>query len=148
MMAAARFPSESICFQMHDIILNQIEQRWNDAAATWDSRALSRIYTDDAVFFGLLPRLYVGRLNVEAYFRSYEGVLQGVTLSLIDQQIRSLEEGLFIAQGFGNIVNRHMDGTIVHNRVRTSFVVTETESAWLIALHHFSNVKPSESGTS
>lgn len=124
---------------MHDIVLNEIQQRWNAAAATWDSKALARIYTSDAVFFGLLPRLYVGRPQVEEYFRSYEGALQGVTLSLVDQQIRSLGEGLFIAQGFGNIVNRHLDGTTVHNRVRTSFVAARTEGAWLIALHHFSN---------
>ncbi len=133
---------------MHDIILNKIQQRWNDAAATWDSKALARIYTDDAVFFGLLPRLYVGRSEVEEYFRSYEGVLQGVTLSLVDQNVRFLGEGLFIAQGFGNIVNHHLDGTIVHNRVRTSFVVVETEGGWLIALHHFSSLMPSGNGMS
>jgi uncharacterized protein (TIGR02246 family) len=125
---------------MHDIILNEIQQRWNDAAAIWDSKALARIYTSDAVFFGLLPRHYMGRAQVEEYFRSYEGVLQAVTLSLVDQNIRSLSEGLFIAQGFGNIVNRHLDGKIVHNRVRASFVVKKIECEWLIALHHFSNV--------
>ncbi|MBB3388238.1 uncharacterized protein (TIGR02246 family) [Rhizobium sp. BK275] len=133
---------------MHDKILTEIEQRWNDAAETWDSKALARIYTSDAVFFGLLPRLYVGRSEVEEYFGSYEAVLQGVTLSLIDQNIRSMSEGLFIAQGFGDIVNRHLDGKIVHNRVRSSFVVVETEGEWLIALHHFSTVMSSRSGTS
>ncbi|GES53530.1 uncharacterized protein (TIGR02246 family) [Rhizobium sp. ERR 1071] len=125
---------------MHDMILNEIQQRWNDAAAIWDSKALARIYTSDAVFFGLLPRLYVGRAEVEEYFGSYEGSLRGVTLSLVDQNIRSLGKGVFIAQGFGNIVNHHLDGTILRNRVRSSFVVVETEDEWLIALHHFSNL--------
>jgi len=95
---------------MHDIILNEIQQRWNDAAAIWDSKALARIYTSDAVFFGLLPRHYMGRAQVEEYFRSYEGVLQAVTLSLVDQNVRA------------------------------SFVVKKIECEWLIALHHFSNV--------
>ena len=128
---------------MYDIILQKIEQRWNDAAAAWDSKALARIYTRDALFFGLLPRLYVGRPEVEEYFGSYKEILQGVTLSLVDQNIRPLGDGVFIAQGFGNIVNRHLDGAVAHNRVRSSFVVVETEGEWLIALHHFSNFLPS-----
>ncbi len=133
---------------MHDMVLTEIQQRWNDAAASWDSKALARIYTSDAVFFGLLPRLYVGRPEVEEYFGSYETFLQGVTLSLVDQHIRPLGEGVFIAQGFGDIVNRHLDGRIVHNRVRSSLVVVETEGEWLIALHHFSTLMPPGSGTS
>lgn len=133
---------------MHDLILNEIKQRWNEAAATWDSKALARIYTRDAVFFGLLPRLYVGRTEVEEYFDHYQGLLRSVTLSLVDQNIRSLSKGTFIAQGFGDIVNRHLDGTIVHNRVRSSFVVVETEGEWLIALHHFSSLIRAGGGTS
>ena len=74
--------------QMHDEILDQIQKRWNDAAATWDIKALAQIYTPDAVFFGLLPRLYVGRSEVEEYFGSYRDVLEGVSLNLVRQNIR------------------------------------------------------------
>ncbi|WP_370879997.1 MULTISPECIES: YybH family protein [Shinella] len=133
---------------MHDIILDEIQQRWNAAAATWDSKALARIYTGDAVFFGLLPRLYVGRSEVEEYFDSYRNTLRGVTLSLVDQNIRAFGVGALIAQGFGNIINRHLDGTIVHNRVRSSFVVVNTKGEWQIALHHFSTLTSSASGAS
>ncbi|MBX4935876.1 hypothetical protein J2J98_29790 (plasmid) [Rhizobium bangladeshense] len=62
--------------------------------------------------------------------------------------MRSLGKGVFMAQGFGNIVNRHLDGTILRNRVRSSFVVVETEDEWLIALHHFSSLMSAGSGMS
>ncbi|MBY3465826.1 nuclear transport factor 2 family protein [Rhizobium laguerreae] len=123
---------------MHDNILYQIQARWNDAAATWDIKALARIYTDDAIFFGLLPRLFVGRPQVEEYFGSYEGILDCVRLNLVEQHIRSLGDHIFIAQGFGDIANRRVDGSIVHSRVRSSFVIKQDDGEWRIAMHHFS----------
>lgn len=126
---------------MHHEILHQIQQRWNDAAATWDIKALAQIYTPDAVFFGLLPRLYVGRSEVEEYFGSYRDVLEGVSLNLVHQNIRFLDKKVMLAQGFGDIVNRHLDGSVVHNTVRSSLVLVEHVSEWHIALHHFSNAR-------
>lgn len=126
---------------MHDEILYQIQQRWNDAAATWDIKALAQIYTPDAVFFGLLPRLYVGRSEVEEYFGSYRDVLEGVSLNLVRQNIRSLDRKIMLAQGFGDIANRHLDGTVIHNTVRSSLVIVEDGPEWHIALHHFSNAR-------
>lgn len=127
---------------MHNTVLDQIQKRWNDAAAAWDIKALARIYSKDALFFGLLPRLYIGRPEVEEYFGSYLDKLQGVTLTLVNQNIRSLDDGVFAAQGFGDIVNRYFDGSIVRNMVRSSFVIVENAGEWEIALHHFSELNP------
>lgn len=125
---------------LYKTVLSEIEQRWNAAAQTWDIKALAGIYSDNALFFGLLPKLYIGRPEIEQYFGSYTDVLEGVTLSLFDQSIRALGNGMFMAQGFGNIVNRRQDGTVVENTVRSSFVVVENRKEWEIALHHFSNM--------
>ncbi|WP_292678880.1 nuclear transport factor 2 family protein [Mesorhizobium sp.] len=130
---------ESI-YQMHKAALDQIQQRWNEASAPWDKRLLSQIYTQDALFFGLLPRLYVGRSEIEEYFGSYQLILEKVNLTLVDQNTRSLSRGLFAAQGFGDIVNYYRDGSVVKNRVRTSFVVSRINGDWQIYLHHFSEL--------
>lgn len=125
---------------MHQNVLDQIQSRWNQAAATWDVKALAQIYTPDALFFGLLPKLYIGRSEIEEYFESYQVILESVTLNLVDQNTRSLGPHAFSAQGYGRIVNRYRDGSIVPNTVRSSFVVVEKNGDWEISLHHFSNL--------
>ncbi|TSE13419.1 SgcJ/EcaC family oxidoreductase [Mesorhizobium intechi] len=129
---------------MHDTILDNIQTRWNAAAATWDPKALARIYTKDAVFFGLLPRLYVGRSEIEEYFGSYRLILEKVELTLVDQNTRPMGPDVFAAQGFGNILNYNFDGTVIKNVVRSSFVIVSKSNEWQIALHHFSELVPGQ----
>lgn len=43
---------------MHKAALDQIQNRWNAASDTWNIKALAQIYTHDALFFGLLPKLF------------------------------------------------------------------------------------------
>ncbi|MBZ9674698.1 YybH family protein [Mesorhizobium sp. ES1-1] len=128
---------------MHDI-LDKIQERWNAAAAAWDPKALARIYTKDAVFFGLLPRLYVGRSEIEEYFGSYRLILAKVELTLVDQNTRRMAPDVFAAQGFGNILNYNFDGTVIKNVVRSTFVIVEKVNEWQIALHHFSELVPGQ----
>tara|TARA_R110000850_G_scaffold154896_2_gene278774 strand:+ start:699 stop:1133 length:435 start_codon:yes stop_codon:yes gene_type:complete len=125
----------------HQAVLDEIQARWNCAAATWDAKGLASIYSEDALFFGLLPRLYVGRPQIEEYFGSYQGTLECVSLTLVDQNTRTLAPGVFSAQGFGDIVNRHYDGGIVPRRVRSSFVIADRGGRWQILLHHFSRME-------
>ena len=123
-----------------EIIKNRIEARWNAAASVWDVKALARVYTREALFFGLLPELYVGRLEIERYFSAYKDIIRGVSLDLVEQETRQLAPSVFVAQGFGHIVNYHSDFIVKANRVRTSLVVERVEGQWLICLHHFSHV--------
>lgn len=127
---------------MHLTILDHIQARWNAAAATWDPKALASIYTNDAVFFGLLPRLYVGRSEIEEYFGSYKLILEKVVLDLVDQNLRPMGRHVFATQGFGNILNHNYDGTVTRNVVRSSFVIVQQAGGWQIALHHFSELVP------
>lgn len=125
---------------MHRTILEDIQSRWNAAAAAWDPKALARVYTGDAVFFGLLPRLYIGRSEIEEYFGSYQSILEKVVLTLIDQNTRPVGPNAFAAQGFGNILNYNFNGTVSKNIVRSSLVIVEKAGEWQIALHHFSEL--------
>ena len=126
--------------QMHGAVLAEIQKRWNVAASTWDIKALSQIYSRDALFFGLLPNLYIGRAEIEKYFGSYLEVLNSVTLTLLEQNTRALGPSVFAAQGFGEIFNRRHDGSITTGKVRSSFVIVNVDGVWEISLHHFSEV--------
>lgn len=85
---------------------------------------------------------YVGRAEVERYFNAYKDVLAGVSLNLVEQEIRALSPTAFLAQGFGNIRNYRKSGETVPNRVRTSLGIVKTDGEWKIMLHHFSQVPP------
>ena len=122
------------------VLKDEIEAGWNAAAATWDPEALTGLYTKDAIFFGLLPKFYVGRSEIHEYFSSYVDVLKGVSLELVEQEVRPLSPEAFVAQGFGHLKNYRKDGNLLENRVRTTLVVRRVGERWMISLHHFSNV--------
>jgi uncharacterized protein (TIGR02246 family) len=122
------------------IIKDAVEARWNAAASLWEVNALAGLYTRDALFFGLLPDLYVGRSEIERYFDSYRNIVTGVSLNLVEQHTRQLTPDAFVAQGFGQILNYRSNSAIELNRVRTSLVIVRVEGEWLISLHHFSHV--------
>lgn len=123
-----------------EILKDEIEASWNAAASEWDAKALTRLYTENALFFGLLPKLYVGRPEIETYFLNYKHTLRRVTLDLVDQELRPLSGDAFAAQGFGNLLNYSLDGELLPNRVRTSLVIVKVASEWQISLHHFSHI--------
>ncbi|WP_421697354.1 YybH family protein [Ancylobacter sp.] len=124
-------------------VTKEVESRWNAAASPWDAVALAGLYNDDALFFGLLPEFFVGRSAIEAYFSYYVGLYSGVTLSLVDQEVREISPTIIAAQGFGDIRNTRCDGLVVASRVRTSLVMTRSAQGWGISLHHFSHIPAS-----
>ena len=54
------------------------------------------------MFYGGRPGHAVGRSKVREYFDSYVGTLAAARLSLVDQELRKLGEGLYLAQGLLN----------------------------------------------
>lgn len=120
--------------------LQLIERRWNTAARIWDPAALSAIYAGDAVFYGGRADHFVGRARIKAYFESYQGSLASVSLALINQEIRLLGPGVFLAQGHGDFGFGLTGGKRTENRLRTSLVIAMQDRDWAIMLHHFSAV--------
>ena len=58
------------------------------------------LYTEDALFYGGRPGHAVGHAKVREYFDSYVGTLAGARLALVDQELRKLGEGVYLAQGY------------------------------------------------
>ena len=123
-------------------VVKEIEARWNAAASPWDPQALSRLYTEDAVFFGLLPTFYVGPAEIQRYFGASSDIQRSVSLSFVDQQVRAIGQSAVATQGFGEITSYRTSGDVVPNRLRTSLVIVEKDGEWKIMLHHFSVVPP------
>ena len=118
--------------------LREVERNWNAAARTWDPDGLAALYVEDAVFYGGHPGHSVGRDQVRAYFDSYAGMFATVRLALIDQELRMLADGIYLAQGYAAFDFELAAGGTSQAVLRSTLVLTRRPEGWRIAQHHFS----------
>ena len=81
--------------------LDVMQNSWNAAAKVWNPKALAALYADDALFYGGRPGHSVGAAEIQAYFASYDGIIQSAVLDLIDQELVQISPESFMAQGLG-----------------------------------------------
>jgi hypothetical protein len=120
--------------------LRLIESQWNAAAANWDVDALSDIYVEDAVLFGGLPELSVGKIAIRDYFSTYIGTLKSVKMAMVDQRLLEVETQTCVAQGFVDFNFYLCDGKTISTKMRTTWVITVREGEPKLLAHHFSNI--------
>lgn len=123
--------------------LRMVERNWNAAAQHWDAEGLAALYTDDALFYGGRPGHAVGQAKVRGYFDSYVGTLAAARLALVDQELRKLSEGVYLAQGYAKFDFDLAAGGSSSTVLRSTLVLTHRPEGWRIAQHHFS-ATPSE----
>jgi uncharacterized protein (TIGR02246 family) len=123
--------------------LRAVERDWNAAAEHWDTASLAALYTQDALFYGGRPGHAVGRAKVREYFDSYVGTLAAARLALVDQELRKLAEGVYLAQGYAAFDFNLAAGGVSRTVLRSTLVLTRRPEGWRIAQHHFSS-PPSE----
>ena len=110
---------------------------WNAAGSRWDCAALAECFTEDALFFGGRPEHSVGRAAIEAYFRSYTGIIASCTLSLRDQHIvDDLVPDYCTAQGYGDFSFILADGLHTRSVVRTTLILVRERNRWRARLQH------------
>jgi SnoaL-like domain len=90
-------------------------------------------------FFGGRPGHAVGRAKVREYFDSYVGTLAAARLSLVDQELRKLGEGVYPAQGYAAFDFDLTAGGGTRTVLRSPLVLTRRPEGWRIAQHHFSS---------
>ena len=118
--------------------LRAIERDWNAAAEHWDTAGLAALYTEDALFYGGRPGHAVGQGKVREYFDSYVGTLAAARLALVDQELRKLADGIYLAQGYAAFDFDLAAGGVSRTVLRSTLVLTRRPEGWRIAQHHFS----------
>ena len=118
--------------------LRAVERDWNVAAWAWDPVGLAALYTEDAVFYGGRPGHSIGRDQVKAYFDSYAGMFTTVRLALVDQELRTLADGVYLAQGYAAFDFELAAGGTSQAVLRSTLVLIRRPEGWRIAQHHFS----------
>src|SRR5436190_9464195 len=119
--------------------LRAVERDWNAAAQHWNSAGLVALYTEDALFYGGRPGHAVGHAKVREYFDSYVGTLAGARLALVDQELRKLGEGVYLAQGYAAFDFDLTTGGATRTVLRSTLVLTRRPEGWRVVQHHFSS---------
>lgn len=121
-----------------EVALRAVERDWNAAARDWNPAGLAALYTDDAVFYGGRPGHSVGQDQIRGYFESYTGMFSIVTLALVDQELRELADGVYLAQGYAAFDFVLAAGGTTRAVLRSTLVFVRRPEGWRIAQHHFS----------
>ena len=129
---------DPLAAQEGEAALHAVERDWNAAALHWDTASLAALYTDDAVFYGGRVGHSVGRDQIRAYFDSYATIFTSVRLALVDQQLRALGPGIWLAQGYASFEFDFAAGGGSQSVLRSTLVLTRRAEGWRIIQHHFS----------
>lgn len=118
--------------------LTEMQNAWNLAAKVWNPRALAKLYADDALFYGGRSGHSVGVAAIEAYFASYDGIIQSAKLDLIEQEFVQISPDSFVAQGLGAFAFVLEGGRRTQSVLRTTLVLSKLNGQVKIQVHHFS----------
>jgi uncharacterized protein (TIGR02246 family) len=119
-------------------VLSDVQERWNEAALTWDVAGLTAMYTPDAVMYGGRPGMSVGHTGMHQYFSSYIDMLASTKLDLTDQVMIELAPNVYLSQGYGVFQFQLKSGKKSGTTMRTTLVLVERDNEWKILQHHFS----------
>ena len=119
---------------MNDTVVH-MQRRWSEAFARADADALASLYTEDALFFGSMPDLYLQRSGVRRYFetlpKGYEGAAFGETHAV------EIGHDVIASAGFVTFTGER-DGKHFSLLYRMSWTLVRTGAEWRIASHHAS----------
>ena len=118
--------------------LDELQSAWNLAAKVWNPKALANLYADNALFYGGRSGHSVGVAAIEAYFASYEGIIQSAVLDLLEQELVQISPESFVAQGLGAFSFVLAGGRQTQSVLRTTLVLSKLNGQWKIQVHHFS----------
>lgn len=118
--------------------LADMQNAWNLAAKVWNPKALAKLYADNALFYGGRSGHSVGVAAIQAYFESYDGIIQSAVLDLIEQELVQISPESFVSQGFGAFSFVLTGGRQTQSVLRTTLVLSRLNGEWKIQLHHFS----------
>jgi uncharacterized protein (TIGR02246 family) len=115
--------------------VGEMQRRWADAFARADADALAALYTDDALFFGSMPDLYLGASGVRRYFETLPKGYENAAFT--DTEAVEIGADLIVSAGFVTFTGEH-DGERFSVLYRMSWTLVRAGGNWRIASHHAS----------
>lgn len=117
-------------------IVEELVVGWVCLGLAGDVDGLVDLYSSDAIFFGSLPRIFLGHAGVAEYF-------QTVSLASLKSVHFDWQQAIFITPSVinaGGLVyfGMEIDGEPASWRFGISWVLSNTGAGWKISAHHAS----------
>jgi len=117
-------------------VVERIETLWSTANLQGDIDAILALYAEDALFFGSLPHLFVGRRGIREYFQSVPlSAARGI--AFFDRQVRVIHDDAIASATYVNF-DLELPSGPARWRFGISWTLVAQRSSWLIASHHAS----------
>lgn len=117
-------------------VVERMEALWSGASLRDDVDSILALYTEDALFFGSLPRLFVGHQGIREYFGSVPlSAARGI--SFFDRQVRILNEAAIASAAYVDFDLALASGA-ARWRYGVSWTLIRRRGDWKIASHHAS----------
>lgn len=117
-------------------IVERTERNWRECGLRNDVEGLLNLYAEDALFFGSLPHMFVGRLGIAEYFANVPlGAARSITF--FGREVRMLGDDVIAASSYVFFDLELEDGP-VRWRFGMSWTLERHQGAWKIASHHAS----------
>jgi len=114
----------------------EIETRWSERTLASDVDGLLRLFTEDAVFLGSFPTMYIGHDGIRQYLSRV--TLGGArTITFQNRRVQVLAQNVFTTTSYV-LFDVEVDGKSVRLRYGISWAVVEKGEEWKIAQHHAS----------
>lgn len=113
-----------------------IEKRWSARSLAGDIDGLLPMFTEDSIFFGSLPQMFIGREGIRDYLtQANMSAARGV--KFFNRQVRVLTPDVFTTSSFV-FFDLELEGKPVRWRFGITWTVIRRDGDWKIALHHAS----------
>lgn len=117
-------------------VVERVEALWSGASLRTDVDSLLSLYTTDAMFFGSLPRLFIGHQGIREYFNSVPlSAARGI--AFFDRQVRLLDDAIIASSSYVNFDLALANGP-ARWRFGISWTLIRQQGDWKIASHHAS----------
>ena len=117
-------------------IVNELAAGWACLSLAADVERLVDLYSSDAIFFGSLPRMFIGHAGIAEYFET-------ISLALLKSVRFDWQQAMFITPSVinaGGLVyfGMEIEGKPTNWRFGISWVLFNTAAGWKISAHHAS----------
>lgn len=117
-------------------VVEELEALWRQRSLANDIPGILALYAEDALFFGSLPAMFVGRQGVADYFASVP-LDAAREIAFFGREVRPLGEHA-IASASCVFFDLELEGRPVRWRFGISWTLVRQGNRWVIASHHAS----------
>ena len=121
-----------------DEALDSILAQWNEAGSNWDTERLAALFTNDALFWGSKPDLFIGH-QIQKYYEAFP--VKSCRFNFLEMKSVVLSPNTVVSCGVLLLSQVLVTMQKLEVKLRVSLVLVKLDSGWKIVQHHVAPTK-------